>query len=48
MHLMKNNSALFKFSPSILHIKYSDLLLESNKYNKEIKKDLTRTFPDNI
>ena len=46
--LMKSNSALFKLTPSILHIKYNDLLLENNKYDNEIKKDLTRTFPDNI
>ena len=47
-HLMKSNSALFKLSRSILYIKYNDLLLENNKCDNEIKKDLTRTFPDNI
>ena len=46
--LMKNNSLLGKISNSILYIKYNDLLLENNKYDLEIKKDLTRTFPKNI
>ena len=46
--LMKNSS-LSKLSPLLLHKKYVDLLLESNnKYDKEIQKDLTRTFPDNL
>ena len=45
---MQNNSFLFKLSPPALYIKYNDLLLENNKYDNEIKKDLTRTFPDNI
>ena len=47
-YLMKNYSDLFKLSPSILYIKYNDLLLENNKNDNEIKKDLTRTFPDNM
>ena len=46
--LMKNNSLLGKISNSILYIKYNDLLFENNKYDIEIKKDLTRTFPKNI
>ena len=46
-YLMKNSS-LFKLPSSVLHIRYNDLLFESNKYDNEIKKDLTRTFPDNI
>ena len=45
---MQNNSLLSKVSNSILYIKYNDLLLENNKYDLEIKKDLTRTFPKNI
>ena len=46
--LMKK-SPLSRFSPLLLHKKYVDLLLENNnKYDKEIQKDLTRTFPDNI
>ena len=41
-------SPLNKLSPLLLHKKYVDLLLENNqKYDQEIKKDLTRTFPDN-
>ena len=41
-------SPLSKISPLLLHKKYIDLLFENeNKYDKEIKKDLTRTFPDN-
>jgi len=41
-------SPLSKISPLLLHKKYIDLLFEKdNKYDKEIKKDLTRTFPDN-
>ena len=41
-------SPLSKISPLLLHKKYIDLLLENNnKYDKEIRKDLTRTFPDN-
>ena len=47
-YIMQNNSALSKLSPAILYIKYNDLLLENNKFSNEIKKDLTRTFPDNI
>ena len=42
-------SPLSRISPLLLHKKYVDLLLENNnKYDKEIQKDLTRTFPDNI
>lgn len=42
-------SPLSKISPILLHKKYVDLLLENNnKYDKEIQKDLTRTFPDNL
>ena len=41
-------SPLSKMSPLILHKKYIDLLLEKNNiYDKEIQKDLTRTFPSN-
>ena len=41
-------SSLSKISPLILHKKYIDLLLEKNNiYDKEIQKDLTRTFPNN-
>ena len=47
-YYMQNNSSLFKLSPPALYIKYNDLLLENNKYDNEIKKDLTRTFPNNI
>ena len=48
LSLMKVSS-LSKLSPLLLHKKYVDLLLESNnKYDKEIQKDLTRTFPDNL
>jgi hypothetical protein len=40
-------SQLSKMSPLLLHKKYIDLLLEKNsKYDKEIQKDLTRTFPN--
>ena len=46
-YIMKHSS-LFKLSSSLLYIRYNDLLFESNKYDNEIKKDLTRTFPDNI
>ena len=42
-------SPLSKISPLLLHKKYIDLLFENNnKYDKEIQKDLTRTFPDNL
>ena len=47
-YFMQNNSSLFKLSPPALYIKYNDLLLENSKYDNEIKKDLTRTFPNNI
>ena len=46
-YLMKNNCSLLKLSPIILRKKYTDLIFENNKYDIEIKKDLTRTFPDN-
>ena len=40
-------SPLSKMSPLLLHKKYIDLLLEKDsKYDKEIQKDLTRTFPN--
>ena len=45
---LMNYSSLSKLSPILLHKKYVDLLLANNqKYDQEIKKDLTRTFPDN-
>ena len=47
INFMKNNSSLLKLSPSILRKKYTDLIFEKNKYDLEIKKDLTRTFPGN-
>jgi len=47
-YLMKNNSSLVKLPHSVLYIKYNDLLFENNKYDIEIKKDLTRTFPNNV
>ena len=48
-NLMKNNSSLLKLSPAILRKKYTDLIFENNnEYDIEIKKDLTRTFPDNV
>ena len=47
-YLMKNYSSLIKLSPALLRKKYTDLVLESNKFDNDIKKDLTRTFPDNI
>ena len=41
-------SPLSKLSPLLLHKKFVDLLLENNqRYDQEIKKDLTRTLPDN-
>ena len=49
IYFMKNNSSLIKLSPAILHKKYTDLIFENNnQYDIEIKKDLTRTFPDDI
>ena len=46
---LMESSSLSKISRILLHKKYIDLLLEkNNKYDKEIQKDLTRTFPDNI
>ena len=48
-YLMEHYSLLSKFSPALLKKKYSDLKFENNHKNDvEIKKDLTRTFPDNI
>ena len=45
---LMNYSSLSKLSLLLLHKKYVDLLLENNqKYDQEIQKDLTRTFPDN-
>ena len=42
-------SPLSKLSPLLLHKKFVDLLLENNqRYDQEIKKDLTRTLPDNF
>ena len=47
-YLMKNHSSLIKLSPVILRKKYTDLIFENNnKYDLDIKKDLTRTFPNN-
>jgi len=48
IYLMKNNSSLVNLSSSILYIKYNELLFQNSKYDIDIKKDLTRTFPDNI
>ena len=49
IYLMKNNSSLMILSPAILRKKYTDLIFEkNNKYDADIKKDLTRTFPNNI
>ena len=46
-NFLMSYSPLNKLSTLLLHKKYVDLLLESNqRYDKEIKKDLTRTFPD--
>ena len=43
-----NFSPLSKLSPVLLQKKYLDLLYENNNnYDVEIRKDLTRTFPDN-
>ena len=48
-YFMNINSSLLKLSPAILRKKYTDLIFENNNiYDKEIKNDLTRTFPDNI
>ena len=48
-YLMEHYSLLSKFSPALIKKKYSDLKFENNHKNDvEIKKDLTRTFPDNI
>ena len=47
-YLMKNFSPISKYSPALIRKKYTDLKFENNhKYDTEIKKDLTRTFPDN-
>ena len=48
IYLMKSNSSLINLSSSILYIKYNELLFQNSKYDIDIKKDLTRTFPDNI
>ena len=49
IYLIKNKSSLIKLSPAILLKKYTDLIFENNnKYDIEIKKDLTRTFPNDI
>ena len=42
-----NYSSLSKLSPPILQKKYMDLLYEDNFADNDIKKDLTRTYPDN-
>ena len=48
-YLMENFSPISRFSPALIRKKYTDLKFENNhKYDTEIKKDLTRTFPDNI
>ena len=48
-YLMEKYSPLSKFSPALIRKKYTDLKFENNhKYDTEIKKDLTRTFPDNV
>ena len=48
-NLMQKFSPLSKLSPALIRKKYTDLKFENNhKYDTEIKKDLTRTFPDNI
>ena len=48
-YLMEKSSPLTKFSPALIRKMYTDLKFENNhKYDTEIKKDLTRTFPDNI
>ena len=48
-YLMEKFSPLSKLSPALIRKKYIDLKFENNhKYDSEIKKDLTRTFPDNI
>ena len=49
IYLMEKYSPLSKLSPALIKKKYTDLKFENNhKYDTEIKKDLTRTFPDNI
>ena len=48
-YLMQKYSTLSKLSPALMKKKYTDLKFENNHiYDVEIKKDLTRTFPDNI
>ena len=48
-YLMEKFSPLSKFSQALIKKKYTDLKFENNHKNDiEIKKDLTRTFPDNI
>ena len=47
-HTLMKYSPLSKLSPRFLHLKYADLLYAKNiKYDEEILKDLTRTFPNN-
>ena len=48
-YLMQKFSTLSKLSPALMKKKYTDLKFENNHiFDVEIKKDLTRTFPDNI
>ena len=48
-YLMEKCSPLSKLSPALILKIYTDLKFENNHiYDTEIKKDLTRTFPDNI
>jgi hypothetical protein len=48
-YLMEKFSPLSKLSNALIRKKYTDLKFENNHvYDAEIKKDLTRTFPDNI
>ena len=48
-YLMEKYSPLSKLSNALIRKKYADLKFENNHvYDAEIKKDLTRTFPDNI
>ena len=48
-YLMEKYSPLSKLSNALIRKKYTDLKFENNHvYDAEIKKDLTRTFPDNI
>jgi len=48
-YLMEKYSPLSKLSNALIRKQYTDLKFENNHiYDAEIKKDLTRTFPDNI